>query len=108
MVTYEIDPTTTTYRHLCAQISQCFGLQVTWVEHMEAHTSAVHGLYQPFVESGMAFGARRWMCTLQRQCERIASVLANIAPRDMSGERKSCAVKWVLLSYMRIMSCVIL
>ncbi|MCO5614870.1 hypothetical protein L7F22_069155 [Adiantum nelumboides] len=59
--------------------------KVTWVEHVEADTKSVHKLYQPFVDSGMAFGAVRWLCTLQRQCERIASVLANNIPtRDLS------------------------
>ena len=78
------------------------------MEHTEAPTSAVHGLYKLLVNSGMAFGAVRWLCSLQRQCERIASVLANVPPRDMSGERTSCVVKWALLLYIRIMSCVIL
>lgn len=58
--------------------------KVTWVEHVEADNRGVHNLYQPFVNSGMAFGAQRWVCTLQRQCERIASLLANNIPaRDM-------------------------
>lgn len=54
--------------------------KVTWVEHVEADTRGVHSLYQPFVNCGMGFGAQRWLCTLQRQCERIASVLANNIP----------------------------
>ncbi|KAH7445299.1 hypothetical protein KP509_01G001800 [Ceratopteris richardii] len=59
--------------------------KVTWVEHVEADTKSVHKLYQSYVDSGMAFGAKRWLCTLQRQCERIASVLANNIPsRDLS------------------------
>lgn len=59
--------------------------KVTWVEHVEADTKSVHKLYQPYVDSGMAFGAVRWLCTLQRQCERMASVLANNIPsRDLS------------------------
>lgn len=54
--------------------------KVTWVEHVEADTRGVHSLYQPLVSCGMGFGAQRWLCTLQRQCERIASVLANNIP----------------------------
>jgi hypothetical protein len=37
----------------------------------------------------MGFGAKRWLCTLQRQCERIASVLASNIPSaggDMAGK----------------------
>ena len=54
---------------------------------MEVDTKGVHSMYQSFVNSGLAFGALRWLCTLQRQCERIASVLANNVPSgDSSGE----------------------
>lgn len=59
--------------------------KVLWVEHVEADNRGVHALYQSFVNSGMAFGAQRWVSTLQRQCERIASLLANNIPaRDLS------------------------
>ncbi|MCO5587915.1 hypothetical protein L7F22_041867 [Adiantum nelumboides] len=54
--------------------------KVTWVEHVEADSRGVHNLYQSFVNCGMGFGAQRLLCTLQRQCERIASVLANNIP----------------------------
>eukprot|EP00250_Pteridium_aquilinum_P016242 c23020_g1_i1 orf=781-3153(-) len=59
--------------------------KVTWVEHVEADTRGVHSLYQAYVNGGMAFGAVRWLCTLQRQCERMATVLAsNNSSRDLS------------------------
>ncbi|XP_073048096.1 homeobox-leucine zipper protein PROTODERMAL FACTOR 2-like [Primulina eburnea] len=51
--------------------------KVTWVEHVEVDDRSVHSIYKPLVESGMAFGARRWVTTLDRQCERLASALAN-------------------------------
>ncbi|XP_011086174.2 LOW QUALITY PROTEIN: homeobox-leucine zipper protein MERISTEM L1 [Sesamum indicum] len=51
--------------------------KVTWVEHVEVDDRAVHSIYKPLVNSGLAFGARRWVATLDRQCERLASVLAN-------------------------------
>lgn len=54
--------------------------KVTWVEHVEADSRGVHSLYQLYVNCGLGFGAQRWLCTLQRQCERIASVLANNIP----------------------------
>ncbi|KAK4485105.1 hypothetical protein RD792_007714 [Penstemon davidsonii] len=51
--------------------------KVTWIEHVEIDDRAVHSIYKPLVNSGIAFGARRWVATLDRQCERLASVLAN-------------------------------
>ncbi|KAL0283495.1 UNVERIFIED_CONTAM: Homeobox-leucine zipper protein MERISTEM L1 [Sesamum angustifolium] len=51
--------------------------KVTWIEHVEVDDRAVHSIYKPLVNSGLAFGARRWVATLDRQCERLASVLAN-------------------------------
>ncbi len=60
--------------------------KVTCVEHMEYDDRAVHPVYRKLVNSGMAFGAQRWVATLQRQCERLASLLAsNIASRDLGG-----------------------
>ncbi|KAF5792520.1 putative START domain-containing protein [Helianthus annuus] len=49
---------------------------VTWVEHAEAENELVHGIFTDYVSSGMAFGARRWLAVLQRQCERLASLMA--------------------------------
>ncbi|XP_011628991.1 homeobox-leucine zipper protein ROC2 isoform X1 [Amborella trichopoda] len=58
--------------------------KVTWVEHVEVDDRAVHNIYRPLVNSGLAFGAKRWVATLDRQCERLASVLAsNISARDL-------------------------
>ncbi|KAJ3678341.1 hypothetical protein LUZ60_002144 [Juncus effusus] len=54
--------------------------KVTWVEHVEADDRAVHNLYKPLVNSGLAFGAKRWVGTLERQCERLASVMASSIP----------------------------
>ncbi|XP_011096101.1 homeobox-leucine zipper protein MERISTEM L1 [Sesamum indicum] len=51
--------------------------KVTWVEHVEVDDRAVHSIYRPLVNSGLAFGAKRWVATLDRQCERLASVMAN-------------------------------
>ncbi|MFS8002771.1 putative homeobox-leucine zipper protein GLAB [Helianthus anomalus] len=50
--------------------------RVTWVEHAEAENELVHGIFTDYVSSGMAFGARRWLAVLQRQCERFASLMA--------------------------------
>ncbi|XP_076938096.1 homeobox-leucine zipper protein HDG5-like [Bidens hawaiensis] len=50
--------------------------RVTWVEHAEAENDPVHGIFTDYVSSGMAFGAHRWLAVLQRQCERLASLMA--------------------------------
>lgn len=61
--------------------------QVTWVEHVEVDDRSVHNIYRLLVNSGLAFGAKRWVGTLDRQCERLASVMAsNIPTSDIGGE----------------------
>ena len=46
----------------------------------------VHNLYKQLVSSGHAFGAKRWVATLDRQCERLASAMAtNIPTVDVGG-----------------------
>ncbi|XP_021292767.1 homeobox-leucine zipper protein HDG2-like isoform X3 [Herrania umbratica] len=58
--------------------------KVTWVEHVEVDDRGVHNLYKQLVSSGHAFGAKRWIATLDRQCERLASVMAtNITTGDV-------------------------
>ncbi|KAK8952354.1 Homeobox-leucine zipper protein ROC2 [Platanthera zijinensis] len=54
--------------------------KVTWVEHVETDDRSVHSMYRPLVSSGLAFGAKRWVSTLDRQCERLASVMASSIP----------------------------
>lgn len=47
---------------------------------------SVHDIYRPVVNSGLAFGAKRWVATLDRQCERLASSMAsNIPAGDLCG-----------------------
>ncbi|KAL5214855.1 hypothetical protein ABZP36_004007 [Zizania latifolia] len=61
--------------------------KVTWVEHVEVDDDrSVHNIYRPLVNSGLAFGARRWVGTLDRQCERLAGAMAsNIPASDIGG-----------------------
>ncbi|XP_062192202.1 homeobox-leucine zipper protein ROC1-like [Phragmites australis] len=59
--------------------------KVTWVEHVEVDDRSVHNLYKPLVNSGLAFGAKRWVGTLGRQCERLASAMANNIPNGELG-----------------------
>ncbi|KAL3522039.1 hypothetical protein ACH5RR_014873 [Cinchona calisaya] len=54
--------------------------KVVWVEHVEIDDRAVHSIYRGLVNSGLAFGAKRWVATLDRQCERLASAMANNIP----------------------------
>ncbi|KAK7309650.1 hypothetical protein RJT34_06550 [Clitoria ternatea] len=50
--------------------------RVTWVEHAKVEEKPVHQIFSNYVYNGMAFGARRWLGVLQRQCERVASLMA--------------------------------
>ncbi|KAL8153159.1 hypothetical protein V2J09_010919 [Rumex salicifolius] len=60
--------------------------KVTWVEHLEYQKSAVHSMYRTIVNSGLAFGAKHWVATLQAQCERLVFYMAtNVPTKDSSG-----------------------
>ncbi|KAL6556977.1 hypothetical protein OROHE_006853 [Orobanche hederae] len=50
--------------------------RVTWIEHAEVKDCPIHQIFNRFVNSDIAFGARRWLAVLQRQCERLASLMA--------------------------------
>ncbi|KAA0051620.1 homeobox-leucine zipper protein HDG2 [Cucumis melo var. makuwa] len=43
--------------------------KVTWAEHVEVDDCSVHSLYNQLVSSGHTFNAKRWIATLDRQCE---------------------------------------
>lgn len=59
---------------------------MTWVEHVEVDDRGVHNLYKQLVSTGHAFGAKRWVATLDRQCERLASAMATTIPTvDVGG-----------------------
>lgn len=59
-------------------------MQVIWVEQAEVEDKPVHQIFSQFINSGMGFGATRWLSILQRQCERLASLMArNIS--DLGG-----------------------
>ncbi|KAH0655772.1 hypothetical protein KY285_030654 [Solanum tuberosum] len=55
---------------------------VTWVEHIEADDTLVHTFYKTFVNSSLAFGAKRWISILDRQCGRLASAEATNLPQS--------------------------
>ncbi|XP_022142333.1 homeobox-leucine zipper protein MERISTEM L1 [Momordica charantia] len=60
--------------------------KITWVEHVEVDETGVPTMYRPLVSSGLAYGAKRWVATLDRQCERLATSMATtIATADLRG-----------------------
>ncbi|XP_002284502.1 homeobox-leucine zipper protein GLABRA 2 [Vitis vinifera] len=60
--------------------------KVIWVEHLECQKSTVHTMYRQIVNSGLAFGAKHWIATLQLQCERLVFFMAtNVPTKDSSG-----------------------
>ncbi|XP_052178908.1 homeobox-leucine zipper protein ROC2-like isoform X2 [Diospyros lotus] len=65
--------------------------KVTWVEHVDVDDRGVHYMYKAFVKSGLAFGAKCWISILDRQCERLANVMApclpTTDPKIMEGRR---------------------
>uniref|UniRef100_A0A0E0B5J7 Uncharacterized protein n=1 Tax=Oryza glumipatula TaxID=40148 RepID=A0A0E0B5J7_9ORYZ len=54
--------------------------KVTWVVHAEYDETAAHQLYRPLLRSGQALGARRWLASLQRQCQYLAILCSNSLP----------------------------
>lgn len=62
-------------------------VQVTWVEHVEIEDKTdIHGLYRDLIHRGLAFGAERWLTTLQRMCERFACLMVKAtSTRDLGG-----------------------
>lgn len=78
--------------------------QVTWVEHLECQRSTVHSLYRTTVNSGLAFGAKHWISTLQQQCDRLVFLVAtNVPVKDSSGNelipQKSIQIQVVFSCY---------
>ncbi|XP_074284234.1 homeobox-leucine zipper protein ANTHOCYANINLESS 2-like [Silene latifolia] len=56
---------------------------VTWIEHSEYDENCIHQLYQPLMRSGLAFGAKRWLATLQRERECVSVFMSSgIIPED--------------------------
>ncbi|CAD6218458.1 unnamed protein product [Miscanthus lutarioriparius] len=54
--------------------------KITWVVHAEYDEAVVHQLYRPLLQSGQALGARRWLASLQRQCQYLAILCSNSLP----------------------------
>ncbi|CAO2821144.1 unnamed protein product [Amaranthus hypochondriacus] len=59
---------------------------VTWIEHVEYDENCIHQLYRPLLRSGRAFGAQKWLATLQRERDCAAVFMsARIFPDDATG-----------------------
>ncbi|KAK9938465.1 hypothetical protein M0R45_015198 [Rubus argutus] len=54
--------------------------KVIWVEHVEVDNRMIHNMFQPLVSSGFAFSAERWVSTLVRQCEWLATLNSTSPP----------------------------
>ncbi|XP_019058514.1 PREDICTED: LOW QUALITY PROTEIN: homeobox-leucine zipper protein HDG1 [Tarenaya hassleriana] len=64
--------------------------KVTWVEHAEYDESQIHHTYRPLVRCGLAFGAHRWVTSLQRQCEFLTILMSSSpdhSPISSSGRK---------------------
>ncbi|KAL0306404.1 UNVERIFIED_CONTAM: Homeobox-leucine zipper protein HDG2 [Sesamum radiatum] len=49
---------------------------VTWVEHNAECNSVVNYMFRGILKSGFAFSAKRWISSLERECDRIATLEA--------------------------------
>lgn len=56
--------------------------KVTWIENVEVDDQVVQNIYKPLVNSGLAFGAKRWVATLHRQSDRLVFKTATNVPRE--------------------------
>ncbi|XP_065858204.1 homeobox-leucine zipper protein ROC8-like isoform X2 [Euphorbia lathyris] len=73
--------------------------KVTWVEHVEVDgKTQTHRLYKDLVCDNAAYGAERWIVTLERMCERLAFSFGDTTPtRELgvisSGQAKRSIMK---------------
>ncbi|OIV98916.1 hypothetical protein TanjilG_07351 [Lupinus angustifolius] len=64
----------------CKTHPMAFSRQVTWVEHNQYDESAIHHLYRPLINYGIGYGAQRWVASLQRQFECLATLVPSPIP----------------------------
>lgn len=68
-------------------------IQVTWVEHVEVDDKIqTHRLYRDLVCGRIAYGAQRWIATLQRMCERFACSIDEVSYSSEFGASKSSLI----------------
>ncbi|XP_050380573.1 homeobox-leucine zipper protein GLABRA 2 isoform X2 [Argentina anserina] len=79
--------------------------KVIWVEHLECQKSTIQTMYRSIVNSGLAFGARHWVATLQLQCERLVFFMAtNVPMKDSTGVATLAGRKSILKMAQRMTS----
>ncbi|KAK7389555.1 hypothetical protein VNO78_24699 [Psophocarpus tetragonolobus] len=79
--------------------------KVIWVEHLECQKSTIQTMYRTVVNSGLAFGARHWISTLQLQCERLVFFMAtNVPMKDSTGVSTLAGRKSILKLAQRMTS----
>ncbi|MFS7980811.1 putative transcription factor & lipid binding HD-SAD family [Helianthus anomalus] len=49
---------------------------VTWIEHTEYDEQSVSHQYRQLINSGVGFGAQRWISALLRHCESITAIMS--------------------------------
>lgn len=62
----------------------------------------IHKLYRDLIHSGMAFGAERWLGSLQRLCERYACLMVSgKSSRELGGGimNRTCAFMFLISMY---------
>ena len=82
---------------LILQIVQTL-FQVTWVVHGEYLEATVPELFRQFFRSGQAYGACRWLRSLQRQCEYMAVLGSSHVPSSSSSSGKGNA--WLVKNWL--------
>ncbi|KAL1823744.1 hypothetical protein ACET3Z_010522 [Daucus carota] len=50
--------------------------KITWIEHVFVDYSGVSTMYHPILLSGFGLGAKRWVATLERQWQRLATEIS--------------------------------
>ncbi|XP_018506060.2 homeobox-leucine zipper protein HDG11-like [Pyrus x bretschneideri] len=60
--------------------------KITWIEHMEVDDKTqTHRLYRDLICSSVAYGAERWIVTLQRMCERFDCLMDDVGSTCVFG-----------------------
>lgn len=59
------------------------------MEHWECNKNSMHSIYRTVANNGVAFGAKRWISTLEQQCERLVFFMAtNVPTKDSTGKHQ--------------------
>ncbi|KAK7269983.1 hypothetical protein RIF29_22820 [Crotalaria pallida] len=54
--------------------------KITWIEHAEVDDEIGQNIYKDVLNSGFAFGAARWVASLERECQRLSSAMTTTIP----------------------------